>query len=74
MLAYNPGNFLWQLTLSDAVRDCSLLSVQLKPVKTGSQLVRHAHRLVFHLTEVTRPRRRCSQDGLLQGRVLEPQL
>jgi hypothetical protein len=49
VLAYNPGNFLRQLTLSDAVRDCSLLSVQLKPVKTGSQLVRHAHRLVFHL-------------------------
>lgn len=56
VLAYNLGNFLRRLALPEAVRNWSLRSVQLKLIKIGGRLVRHARRLVFHLAEVAVPR------------------
>src|SRR5215217_7913281 len=56
VLAYNLGNFLRRLTLPKAVKEWSLQSVQLKLIKTGAKLVRHARRLVFQMAEVAVPR------------------
>ena len=56
ILAYNLGNLLRRLCLPKAVKHCSLRSVQLKLIKIGAQLVRHARRLVFQLAEVAVPR------------------
>lgn len=56
VLAYNLGNFLRRLALPAPVKDWSLRSVQVKLIKTGARLVRHARRLVFHLAQVAVPR------------------
>ena len=56
ILAYNLGNFLRRLALPEAVKDWSLRSVQVKLIKIGGRLVRHARRLVFQLAEVAVPR------------------
>ena len=56
ILAYNLGNFLRRRTLAKVVKDWSLQSVQLKLIKTGARLVRHARRLVFQMAEVAVPR------------------
>ena len=56
ILAYNLGNFLRRLALPAPVRDWSLRSVQVKLIKMGGRLVRHARRLVFQLAEVAVPR------------------
>jgi len=64
ILVYNLGNFLWQLGLPKVIKDWSLRSVQVKLIKIGGQLVRHARRLVFQLAEV------AVQRALFQG-VLE---
>jgi hypothetical protein len=53
--AYNLGNFLRRLTLPKVVKEWSLQSVQLKLIKTGARLVRHARRLVFQMAEVAVP-------------------
>lgn len=55
-LAYNLGNFLGRLCLPKAVRDWSLRSFQLKFIKIGGRLVRHARQLMFQLAEVAVPR------------------
>jgi len=52
ILAYNLGNFLRRLGLPKAVKDWSLRSLQLKLIKMGGRLVRHARRLTFQLAEV----------------------
>lgn len=52
VLAYNLGNLLRRLALPKAVRDWSLRSVQVKLIKIGGRLVRHARRLTFQLAEV----------------------
>jgi hypothetical protein len=52
ILAYNLGNFLRRLGLPKAVKDWALRSLQLKLIKMGGRLVRHARRLTFHLAEV----------------------
>jgi hypothetical protein len=56
ILAYNLGNVLRRLTLPKAVQEWSLRSVQLKLIKTGARLVRHARSLVFQMAEVAVPR------------------
>ena len=56
VLAYNLGNFLRRLALPEAVKDWSLRSVQVKLIKIGGRLVRHARRLVFQLAEVAVPK------------------
>jgi hypothetical protein len=43
---------LWQLGLPKAIKGWSLRSVQVKLIKIGGRLVRHARRLVFQLAEV----------------------
>ena len=50
------GNFLRRLCLPKAVKHWSLRSVQIKLIKIGARLVRHARRLVFQLAEVAVPR------------------
>ncbi len=52
ILAYNLGNFLRRLGLPRAVKDWSLRSLQLKLIKMGGRVVRHARRIVFQLAEV----------------------
>ena len=52
ILAYNLGNFLRRLCLPNAVKHWSLRSLQVKLIKMGGRLVRHARRLVFQLAEV----------------------
>lgn len=56
ILAYNMGNFMRRLGLSKAVKNWSLRSLQVKLIKMGGRIVRHARRVVFHLTEVAVPR------------------
>ena len=56
VLAYNLGNFLRRLALPKAIADWSLRSVQVKLIKIGGRLVRHARRLVFQMAEVAVPR------------------
>ncbi|MFQ5874072.1 MAG: transposase [Dehalococcoidia bacterium] len=56
ILAYNLGNFMRRLTLPESVKHWSLRSVQIKLIKMGGRLVRHARRLVFQLAEVAVPR------------------
>ena len=56
LLAYNLGNFLRRLGLPKAVKDWSLRSLQLKLIKIGGRVVRHARRIIFQLAEVAVPR------------------
>ena len=56
ILAYNLGDFLRRLCLPKAVKHWSLRSVQIKLIKIGGRLARHARRLVFQLAEVAMPR------------------
>jgi hypothetical protein len=51
-MAYNLGNFLRRLGLPKAVKDRSLRSLQVKLIKMGGRIVRHARRIVFQLSEV----------------------
>ena len=45
-----------RLCLTRAVKHWSLRSLQVKLIKIGGRLVRHARRLVFQLAEVAVPR------------------
>ena len=56
ILAYNLGNSLRRLCLPKAVKHWSLQSLQVKFIKIGGRLVRHARRLVFQLAEVAVPK------------------
>ena len=56
ILAYNLGNFLRRLALPNVVKHWSLRSLQVKLIKIGGRLVRHARRLVFQLAEVAVPK------------------
>jgi len=52
ILAYNLGNFLRRLCLPKAINDWSLRSVQVKLIKIGGRIVRHARQIIFQLSEV----------------------
>jgi len=52
VLAYNLGNFLRRLCLPKLIKDWSLRSLQVKLIKIGGRIVRHARRFVFQLAEV----------------------
>jgi len=56
VLAYNLGNFLRRLCLPKSINDWSLLSLQVKLIKMGGRIVRHARRIIFQLAEVAVPR------------------
>jgi len=55
VLAYRLGNFLRRLCLPRAVKGWAMRSLQVKFIKIGGRLVRHARRLVFQLAEVAVP-------------------
>jgi hypothetical protein len=52
VLAYNLGNFLRRLGLPRAIKDWSLRSLQMKLIKMGGRIVRHARQIIFQLAEV----------------------
>lgn len=52
ILAYNLGNFLRRLGLPRVVKEWSLRSLQVKLIKIGGRMMRHARRIVFQLAEV----------------------
>jgi len=52
ILAYNLGNFLRRLCLPKAINDWSLRSLQVKLIKIGGRIVRHARQIIFQLAEV----------------------
>ena len=56
VLAYNLGNFLRRLCLPESINDWSLRSLQVKLIKMGGRIVRHARRIIFQLAEVAVPR------------------
>ncbi|MFC1980966.1 IS1380 family transposase [Chloroflexota bacterium] len=56
VLAYNLGNFLRRLCLPKAINDWSLCSLQVKLIKIGGRIVRHARQIIFQPAEVAVPR------------------
>jgi hypothetical protein len=65
VLAYNLGNLLQRLALPKAIKGWSLRSVQVKLIKIGGRLVRHARRLVFQLAEAVSGRLRLSETSVV---------
>ncbi len=55
-LAYNLGNFLRTLALSQEVEHWSLTTLREKLVKIGAKVVRHGRYVTFQLAEVAVPR------------------
>ncbi|MBZ0130568.1 MAG: IS1380 family transposase [Rhodobacteraceae bacterium] len=51
-LAYNLATFLRRIELPEAMADWSLTSLQLKLIKIGARVVRHARAITFQLAEV----------------------
>ncbi|MFQ5911832.1 MAG: transposase [Nitrospinota bacterium] len=51
VLAYSLGNFLRSLALPMGLRHWSLRSLQVKLIKMGGRIVRHARRIIFKLPE-----------------------
>jgi hypothetical protein len=51
-LAYNLATFLRCIELHEAMADWSLTSLQLKLIKIGARVVRHARAITFQLAEV----------------------
>ncbi len=56
ILTYNLGNFLRRLCLPKAINDWSLRSLQVRLIKMGGRIVRHARQIIFQLAEVAVPR------------------
>ncbi|MBI2880877.1 MAG: transposase [Candidatus Tectomicrobia bacterium] len=56
VLICNLENFLRGLGLSRGLKRWSLRSLQLKLIKMGGRIVRHARHILFQLTEVAVPR------------------
>jgi hypothetical protein len=50
--AYNLATFLRCIELPEAMADWSLTSLQLKLIKIGARVVRHARAITFQLAEV----------------------
>lgn len=51
-LAYNLGNFPRRLALPKAVKGWSFRSLQVKLIKMGGRMVRHARRIILQLSGV----------------------
>jgi hypothetical protein len=51
-LAYNLATFLRCIELPEAMADWSLTSLQLKLIKIGARVLRHARAITFQLAEV----------------------
>ncbi|MEZ5912954.1 MAG: transposase [Paracoccaceae bacterium] len=54
-LAYNLATFLRCIKLPEAMADWSLTSLQLKLIKIGARVVRHARAITFRRVAVTGP-------------------
>ena len=52
VLGYNLGNFLRRLALPRGLKHWSLRSLQVKLIKMGGRIVRHARHIIFQLAEV----------------------
>jgi hypothetical protein len=50
--AYNLATFLRCIELPEAMADWSLMRLELKLIKIGARVVRHARAITFQLTEV----------------------
>jgi len=61
VLAYNLGNFLRRLALPGSVRHWSLRSIQVKLIKIGAKVVRHARQVIFQMAEVAISRKLFEQ-------------
>ena len=59
-LAYNPATFLRCIELPEAMADWSLTSLQLKLIKLGTHVVRHARAITLQLAEVAVQARWCA--------------
>ncbi|MBU4173326.1 MAG: transposase [Actinobacteria bacterium] len=55
ILAYNLGNFVRRFALPREISHWSLRSVQLKLVKIGARVVKHARMTTFQMAEVAVP-------------------
>ncbi len=55
-LAYNLTNFMRILALPEAVKQCSLTSLQEKLIKIGARIVAHGRYVTFQMAEVAVPR------------------
>ena len=53
ILAYNLGNFLRTLVLPKKIKHWSLKTIQLKLIKTGGRLIKHARYYYLLLAEVS---------------------
>ena len=51
-----PGNFLRQEVLPQAVRHWTLTTLREKLIKIGAKVVRHSRKIVFQMAEVAVPR------------------
>ncbi len=51
-LAYNLGDFLRRLALPNGLKHWSLRSLQVKLIKMGGRIVRHARHIIFQFAEV----------------------
>ena len=51
-LAYNLGNFLRRLALPKKIKDWSLRTLQVKLIKIGAKVVKHARYVTFQMSEV----------------------
>ncbi len=51
ILAYNLGNFLRRSALPNALKHWYVRSLQVKLIKMGGQIVRHADYVIFQLAE-----------------------
>jgi hypothetical protein len=52
-MAYNWGNIFRTLALPEGIKDWSLRTIQLKLIKIGGRLIRHARYYYLLLAEVT---------------------
>ena len=70
-LACNLATFLRCLELPEAMADRSVTSLQLKLIKIGARVVRHARAIIFHLAEVavTGPMVRAILDAIRRLRA-----
>jgi hypothetical protein len=71
-LAYNLGNFLRRLALPPSIRHWSLRTLQVRLIKIGAKVVRHAGYTCFQLAEVSVPRQLFLAILTKIRRLLEP--
>ena len=53
LMVYDKGNFFRTLVLPDGIKDWSLRTIQLKLIKIGGRLIRHARYYYMLLAEVS---------------------